>query len=518
MMEAPARRHFARPFAAPTTLLIAALLLASCATPRSSGIVASESPPVVPPAPPLSSTISWTGDAVSLSALAGRPVLLYFYRLSNVNSLRAADTLGRLMDRFGDEVSVILLHAGKYSAAKEEEHADYAYRTVEAILGDRMEAIAGFGMDVFLATFRDYNITAWPAFAIIGPSGRYLGAVGGEGNYRMVEEALMTAGASPQSPEPASPESAPAGPARDGFQLPSKAAFAGEYLYVSDPGAHRVVQIDWGRREVVAVYGSGVPGLQDGSGRQSRFHFPQGLESVGGRILVADALNDAVRVIEPESGRVSTLAGGPDDARRALRSPWDLAWRNGVLVVAVAAGHQLLVMDPEGGASLIYTGTGRLGLQDGTPPVAFLAQPMGLAFSPDALFFVDSDSSSVRRLPLAGGGIVETLAGRSVAEFGLRDGPGSEALLQFPTGIGYDEVVYVADTYNDVIRTLDVETGTLRTLVGPDRGLFRPGDVLPLGDELLIVDAGNRRLVLYHLGEDRMETVVLDWSRLSGER
>ena len=85
---------------------------------------------------------------------------------------------------------------------------------------------------------------------------------------------------------------------------------------------------------------------------EAQFSAPQGLLFGEGILLVADAGNHAVRLIDLERGRVSTLAGtghigslrqaGEYDALHLeLRLPWDLALKGGQIYIAMAGNHQI---------------------------------------------------------------------------------------------------------------------------------------------------------------------------------
>ena len=127
---------------------------------------------------------------------------------------------------------------------------------------------------------------------------------------------------------------------------------------------------------------------------------------VGYDVVVADTVNHALRGVRLEDGTVTTLAGtgrqwmqGAGD-RRDLSSPWDLAWHDGRVVVAMAGIHQLWSFDPRTGAVEVLAGTTNEGLLDGPAADAWFAQTSGLAADADAdrLWLVDAETSSLRHL------------------------------------------------------------------------------------------------------------------------
>ena len=106
--------------------------------------------------------------------------------------------------------------------------------------------------------------------------------------------------------------------------------------------------------------------------------------------------------------------------------------------------------------------------------ISAFAQPSGLASDGEFLYVVDSEGSAIRKVPLSGEGKVTTIAGtsdlpggRSLFEFGDKDGTGEEARFQHPLGIAWHAgLLYVADSYNHKVKTVHPDTGEVRTVYG----------------------------------------------------
>ena len=102
-----------------------------------------------------------------------------------------------------------------------------------------------------------------------------------------------------------------------GFNEPTDAVFAFVSgilrVIVADAGNHRLKMIDVLTGEVSTLAGSGkLPGLVDGPASSAEFNFPQGLAvTASGLIIVADAGNHAIRTLDLSSHtlEVATLAG-----------------------------------------------------------------------------------------------------------------------------------------------------------------------------------------------------------------
>src|SRR5947209_6739254 len=102
---------------------------------------------------------------------------------------------------------------------------------------------------------------------------------------------------------------------------------------------------------------------------------------------------------------------------------------------------------------------------------ASFAQPSGLTSDGKTLYVADSESSTVRALPLKGGGEVKTVVGRvqqrNLFNFGDIDGIGQVVRLQHALGVYFhDGKLYVADTYNSKLKVIDPEKRSCITFLG----------------------------------------------------
>ncbi|AWI08171.1 hypothetical protein [Ereboglobus luteus] len=82
-------------------------------------------------------------------------------------------------------------------------------------------------------------------------------------------------------------------------------------LYVADMLAHAILKItDDSKVTVFAGSTEGDAGMTNATGTFARFEYPRGIAYHSGTVYVADAGNNAIRVIAAD-GKVSTLAGSP---------------------------------------------------------------------------------------------------------------------------------------------------------------------------------------------------------------
>lgn len=184
----------------------------------------------------------------------------------------------------------------------------------------------------------------------------------------------------------------------------------GATLYVADTGNHRIRAVDVATGATSLVAGSAA-GFADGTGASAKFNGPYGLalDATGQNLYVADRNNHVLRKVRLSDGKVTTLAGN-----------------------------------------------GRAGYRDAIGRDAVLNLPTYLALDGDRLFFTDAGSHRIRLLELTTN-VVKTTAGSG--NRGYLDGPRLTVDFNNLGGLLADsagETLYVGDTWNDVIRSVDI--------------------------------------------------------------
>jgi DNA-binding beta-propeller fold protein YncE len=238
------------------------------------------------------------------------------------------------------------------------------------------------------------------------------------------------------------------------FDTPSGIALDGNgSVVVADTGNNAIRRVS-PAGEVTTVAGDGAPGLDDGPAGAARFNGPLAVavDPHDGRILVADAYNDRIRVIQPD-GVVTTLAG---TVRGFTDGPATEARFNTPGGIAVAADGTVLVADTGNGAVRVIDAHGTVITPDHAPG---LVNPFGIAVSREGEVYVADDRGRIVAFGLAppsGEADAARIEGRTVAGSrpGFRDGIGRDAEFRRPSGIALlgPGRLAVADAGNALIR------------------------------------------------------------------
>ncbi|MFG2342289.1 NHL domain-containing thioredoxin family protein [Streptomyces yangpuensis] len=462
------------------------------------------------------------GKDLTLADLRGRITILDFWTFCCINCLHVLDELRELEEKHRDTVVIVGVHSPKF--VHEAEHA----AVVDAV--ERYEVHHPVLDDPELATWKQYAVRAWPTLVVIDPEGYIVAQHAGEGHAhaiaRLVEELEAEHEAKGTLRRGDGPYVAPEPVASD-LRFPGKALLlpGGNFL-VSDSTRHQLVELAADGESVVRRIGSGERGFGGDS-----FSEPQGLALLpDGRVVVADTVNHALRVLDLESGAVETVAGtgrqwwqGSPTSGPALEvdlsSPWDVAWWQGKVWIAMAGVHQLWTWDPEAGTVEVAAGTTNEGLHDGPAAEAWFAQPSGLAAAGDRLWIADSETSALRYVhPTDTGYAVTSAVGTGLFDFGHRDGDAGQALLQHPLGVTAlpDGSVAVCDTYNHALRRYDPATGQVSTLA---TDLREPSDAVLVGEDIVVVESARHRLTRLRLPEEavRVDAVAHRTQRAATE-
>ena len=438
-----------------------------------------------------------TDGPLSLADLRGRFVLLDFWTFCCINCLHVLDEMREVEERYDGELVVIGVHSPKF---EHEADPDALAAAVE-----RYDVRHPVLDDPELVTWQAYTARAWPTLVLIDPEGYVVAQYAGEGHAHAIASLLAQLRdehAARGTLQPGdSPYVAPPAPEGD-LRFPAKAVRLPDgHFLVADAGHGAIAEVD--------VDGALVKRHAEG------LREPNGLcllpldvaAEVGYDVVVAETVGHRLRGLSFATGELRTLAGDgrqwmQGDGTDRLSSPWDVAWHDGLVWVAMAGIHQLWTFDPRTGEVAVAAGTTNEGLLDGPLDQAWLAQTSGLVPDGARLWVVDSETSSLRYVE---DGKLHTVIGRGLFDFGFTDGPADQALLQHPLGAAVlpDGSVAIADTYNGAVRRYDASTGEVGTIAS---GLAEPSGLVVDGEQLVVAESAAHRLTRVPLGASAQAT------------
>jgi DNA-binding beta-propeller fold protein YncE len=179
-----------------------------------------------------------------------------------------------------------------------------------------------------------------------------------------------------------------------------------------------------------------------------------------------------------------------------------------MLYIAMTGLHQIWTLSLVTNTLEIFAGCGEEGLVDGASWNACFAQPSALSIIGQTLYVVDSGSSAIRSIDL-NTRHVTTLVGRGLFDFGDTDGIGPDASFQYPLDIKADQTrksLWVADTYNNKIRKIRVEN-KLVSSYRIKHPLNEPGGLAFSGNTLYIANTNRHEIVRVNLHSGTTESL-----------
>jgi thiol-disulfide isomerase/thioredoxin len=313
------------------------------------------------------------GRELKLADFRGRFLLLDFWTFCCINCLHVLDELRPLEEKYGDALVIVGVHSPKFAHEGEE-------AAVKAAV-ERYEVGHPVLDDPDLVTWQNYTARAWPTLVLVDPNGYIVAQYSGEGHAHaldaQLEELIAEHEKAGTLTRGKSPYVAPAAEPTD-LRFPAKVVALDNGFLVADAGNHSIVELEADAETVVRRIGTGERGFVDGGASQARFAEPNGLillpDEVAARlgydVVVADTVNHALRGIALQSGEVTTLVGTgkqwmDGDGTDVLSSPWDVAWWQDKVWIAMAGVHQLWTYDPFTKVTEVAAGTTNEGLKDG---------------------------------------------------------------------------------------------------------------------------------------------------------
>lgn len=472
--------------------------------------------------------------------LKGKFVLLDFWTYCCINCMHILPELKKLEQAFPNELVVIGVHSAKFEGEKDTKNIEDAilrYEIEHPVVNDSEHAI-----------WNGFEVSSWPTIILLDPEGYELGRQPGEFRFEMMERVLT-----PLIKIYGDAKLLDATPIRFDLlarrQKSTPLRFPGKILtdekqkrlFIADSNNNRIVIAGYDGT-LHGLIGNGAIGDSDGEFGSASFNHPQGMALHGNTLYVADTENHKLRKVDLLAEKVETIAGTGVQASSAwpgmdryeatgempdrwvgvpektpLNSPWDLWVHDSALWIAMAGPHQIWKMRLDGREIGPFAGNGREDIVDGKllPRQPYelgfssFAQPSGLASDGNWLYVADSEGSSIRAVPFDPRKPVKTIVGTAhlpagrLFHFGDQDGSPPDVLLQHALGVAYHGgKIYVADTYNNKIKVVDVESGETKTIAGTgrpgnsdDEGTFDEPAGISFGDGVLWVADTNNHAV-----------------------
>jgi DNA-binding beta-propeller fold protein YncE len=465
--------------------------------------------------------------------------------------------LKKLEKAYPNELVVIGVHSAKFETEKDSDNIREAvlrYEIEHPVVNDAQHRI-----------WNTFGVRSWPTMLLIDPEGNVVYGRSGEFQFEEIDQILKQA-----LPYYRSRQLLDDTPIRFDLlaydQKETPLRFPGKVLadeetdrlFIADSNHNRIV-ITTLDGTLISTIGSGSIGNDDGDFSAATFDHPQGMALSDDTLYVADTENHLIRRVDLRARQVTTIAGtgvqgrvawpGADDlepgadlpeewigkaAETAINSPWALWLHGDDLFIAMAGPHQIWKLSLTAFEIGPYAGNGREDIVDGPllPRVPYdegfssFAQPSGLTSDGQWLYVADSEGSSIRAVPFDATKQVRTVVGTAnlpqgrLFEFGDRDGRFGEALLQHALGVAYHEgMIYVADTYNNKVKAIDLSNETVRTIAGtgkPGRdggagSLDEPAGISYAGGKLFIADTNNHLIRTVDLdGSHRVRTLEIN--------
>ncbi len=258
------------------------------------------------------------------------------------------------------------------------------------------------------------------------------------------------------------------------FYEPFGITLSGSDYFVADTYNHTIRKLTSAGVVTTLAGTAGTAGSTDGTGSAALFYGPKSLAVAGLNLFVTDTSNHTIRQIVMSSGATTTLAGyagtpgatnGTTSAAR-FSAPFGIAYDGTDLYVTDTGNHGIRKVTTLGVVTLLAGSTaGTTGTTDATGTAAKFNTPTGIVSSGTNLFVADTGNHTIRKIDLAGGGVVTTLAGLAGTS-GATDGTGNAARFNSPVGLTIDAAgnLYVADQNYTKIRKVDTTTGAVSTL------------------------------------------------------
>jgi len=258
-------------------------------------------------------------------------------------------------------------------------------------------------------------------------------------------------------------------------------------VYITDVFSNRIRKVNAYTGIISTVAGNGTSGYT-GDGllaTNAELNEPEGIAvDTAGNLYIGDSYNHVVRKVTKSTGIITTIAGNGSsgssgDGGQATSATFDIII--GVAVddsgnVYIANHYNAHIRKVTAATGIITTiagggaNAGTDGVGDGGPATgASLNQPDGVAVDGSGNVYIADQWHHIVRKVTKTTGIITCIAGTAnVSGYTGDNGQGTAAELDVCSGVAVDAAgnVFIADTYNNVIREVTKSTGIITTIAG----------------------------------------------------
>ncbi len=399
-------------------------------------------------------------------ALRGKIVLLDFFTYCCMNCLNVLPDLKVLEEEFKNELLIIGVHSGKHLHEKEN--------------ASIMDAIERYSIEHCVINDRDmrlwdaYGIRAWPTLVLIDPKGYIVVQYQGEGQLSALREDIKELLAE-HTVNHTRFEIRERPVRTDILKYPQKIYCADEYLFISHSD-----------EVLVCTYeGDVLHRIDDIAGAQSMLYIDK-------KLYVSSCTEGKVFEVSEEFQKRSVWLEG-------LRNPYGLETDGRFMYIGLAGSHEIKIYEISTRKERFSIGQENSeSLNDGAFAEAVLAQPGGLSILEDELWFVDSESSSLRSA--ADGKVSSHIFNSDELQHPL-----DICVGKYGDGCGGGRV-FIADSYNNRIKVYNPQTQEVLTLI---EGLSEPSGICKKGCHLFIANTNAHEIVIFDLSKMHKSSLIL---------
>ncbi len=398
--------------------------------------------------------------------LEGKIVLLDFFTYCCMNCLNVLSDLKLLEEEFDKELLVIGVHSGKHSQEKEADSildAIKRYKIKHCVIND-----------ADMKLWDAYGIKAWPSLVLIDPKGYVVVQYQGEGHLEALRSDIKEL-INQHDLEDKKYRIENQVEEQSILRYPQKILSAENYLFIAHKDEVLVCTY-----EGVILYR--IPDILE----------PQGMVYINKKLYITSCASGSIIEVSEDFTHQRVWLN-------RLRNPYGLESDGNVLYVSLAGAHQIKAYDIKTKSEVLVIGQENSeSLYDGSFDKAILAQPSGLCFLEEELWFVDSESSSLRCA--AYGGVRSHIFDNDELQHPL-----DLCIGIYGDGCGGGRI-FIVDSYNNKIKVYNPESEEVMTLI---EDLSEPSGISKKGCKLFIANTNAHEIIVFDLSQMQRTTLEL---------